>query len=101
MVGQQLSARPEMNFKKSIFWPSFRQSDPRFRASECTDLKARTLNISLPALGGGEGRGEVGSGAFRAAAQPTSPSRRCRAGPLPLGHVRQAGGDSGLWVEAP
>src|SRR2546421_4434581 len=80
-----------MIFKKSIFWPSFRQSDPRFRASECTDLKARTLNISLSALGGGEGRGEVGSGAFRAAAQPTSPSRRCRAGPLPLSP--QAGGE--------
>ncbi len=48
-------------------------------------------NIPLSALGGGEGRGEVGGPQSRTAELPTSPSRRSHAGPLPL--PPQAGGE--------
>src|SRR6266481_9928600 len=48
-------------------------------------------NIPLSALGGGEGRGEVGEPPSRTAELPTSPSRRSHAGPLPL--PPQAGGE--------
>ena len=49
-------------------------------------------NIPLSALGGGEGRGEVGGAPqSRTAELPTSPSRRSHAGPLPL--PPQAGGE--------
>src|ERR1700738_3554965 len=48
-------------------------------------------NILLSALGGGEGRGEVGEPPSRTAELPTSPSRRSHAGPLPL--PPQAGGE--------
>src|SRR5271166_5442847 len=66
---------------------------PRLRARARTDLTARQVAEISPSPPFGAERGGVrwGGSTPRTAAPPTSPSRRCRAGPLPL--PPQAGGE--------